>query len=656
MAHHPQELGPQPLQLLQRRHRSCMVTTTDSTSTENSMNIEQLAPQVAAQIAAGEVIERPASVVKELVENSIDADATKIIVEIKGSGVEQIRVSDNGSGIPADELALAFQRHTTSKLRNAEDLQTITTLGFRGEALPSIASVSIVECHSRTPNTEAGTRICMQHGSMQGPPQAYGCPVGTTFQISDLFGNTPVRKKFLRTRNTELNHIQQAVARYAMAQPGIKFLRLIDDRNTLETPGSGRLIEAILALYDIETAKNMLGLALEKEDIRIRGYTANLEAHRGSRAEITTLVNGRWIRDSNLAYAVEQAYDKTLPPHRHPISVIDIEIPGPLVDINAHPTKQEVRFKNPNKVFGAVRQAVEQALLEHSPIQHIQPSPRSQAQKTSPRLSPLEAMSPDWLEPEPSLSPETPPTKTPTGNEQSQSRKFPASESQGRLPGPEPEAQPTWQDVSSDQLEERLAPDQTLSITLRQLRVLGQSANTYIVADHPNGLCLLDQHAAHERVLYDNLQADAKKGRAKAQRMLIPITTTLSPQQSDMTREYSELLERYGFTITPGENDEWTISTVPAVMNNLAGNPEGMLTNLLDELVFETVTTEVEKALAATMACHSAVRAGDHLTVEEMESIIQQLADTHDPHTCPHGRPTSLQLKNSHIELEFRRR
>ena len=618
------------------------------------MNIEQLDPHVAAQIAAGEVIERPASVVKELVENSIDADATRIIVEIKGSGVEQIRVSDNGSGIPADELSLAFQRHTTSKLRNAEDLQTITTLGFRGEALPSIASVSIVECHSRTPNTEAGTRICMQHGSMQGPPHAYGCSVGTTFQISDLFGNTPVRKKFLRTRNTELNHIQQAVARYAMAQPGIKFLLIMDSRNTLETPGSGRLIETILALYDIETAKNMLELSLEREDISISGYTANREAHRGSRAEITTLVNGRWIRDSNLAYAVEQAYEKTLPPHRHPISVINIAIPGHLVDINAHPTKQEVRFKSSTKVFGAVRQAVEQTLLEHSPIHHIQRPLRSQVQ-TSPRLSPLEAVNPEALEPGPSLSPETPPTEIIANNEQSQSGKIPASESQGRLPGPEPQAQPTWQDVSSDQLEERLAPDQTLSITLRQLKVLGQSANTYIVADHPNGLCLLDQHAAHERVLYDNLQADAKKGRAKAQIMLIPITTTLSPQQSDMTREYSELLERYGFTITPGENDEWTISTVPAVMNNLAGNPEGMLTNLLDELVFETVTTEVEKALTATMACHSAVRAGDHLTLEEMESIIQQLAYTHDPHTCPHGRPTSLQLKNSHIEMEFRR-
>ena len=461
---------------------------------------------------------------------------------------------------------------------------------------------------------------------MQGPPQAYGRPVGTTFQISDLFGNTPVRKKFLRTRNTELNHIQQAVARYAMAQPGIKFLLTTDSRNTLE-----------------------------REDIRISGYTANREAHRGSRAEITTLVNGRWVRDSNLAYAVEQAYDKTLPPHRHPISVIDIDIPGHLVDINAHPTKQEVRFKNSNKVFGAVKQAVEQALLEHSPIHRIQPPLRSQGQ-TSPRLSPLEARNPARLEPGASLSPETPSTEIPTGNEQNQIGRIPASESQGRLPDPEPEARPTWQDVSSDQLQERLAPDQALSITLRQLRVLGQNASTYIVADHPNGLCLLDQHAAHERVLYDNLQADAKKGHAKAQRMLIPITTTLSPQQSDMTREYSELLERYGFTITPGENDEWTISMVPAVMNNLAGNPEGMLTNLLDELVFETVTTEVEKALAATMACHSAVRAGDHLTVEEMESIIQQLADTHDPHTCPHGRPTSLQLRNSHIEMEFRRR
>ena len=378
------------------------------------MKIEQLAPQVAAQIAAGEVVERPASVVKELVENSIDADATRITVEIKGGGVEQIRVSDNGSGIPADELSLAFQRHTTSKLRNAEDLQTITTLGFRGEALPSIASVSIVECHSKTPDAPAGTQIRLQHGRMQGPPQAYGCPVGTTFQVSDLFGNTPVRRKFLRTRNTELNHIQQAVARYAMARPSIKFLLTTDSRNAMETPGSDRLTETILALYDRETAENMLELSLEREDIRISGYTANREAHRGSRSEITTLVNGRWVRDSNLAYAVEQAYDKTLPPHRHPISVINIDIPGHLVDINAHPTKQEVRFKSSNKVFGAVRQAVEQALREHSPIHRIQPTLRSQGQ-TFPRSSPPEAGNgnPARQEPGPSLKPRESPNRNP---------------------------------------------------------------------------------------------------------------------------------------------------------------------------------------------------------------------------------------------------
>ena len=489
--------------------------------------------------------------------------------------MEQIRVSDNGSGIPADELSLAFQRHTTSKLRNAEDLQTITTLGFRGEALPSIASVSIVECHSKTPDAPAGTQIRLQHGRMQGPPQAYGCPVGTTFEVSDLFGNTPVRRKFLRTRNTELNHIQQAVARYAMARPSIKFLLTTDSRNAMETPGSDRLTETILALYDRETAENMLELSLEKEDIRISGYTANRETHRGSRAEITTLVNGRWVRDSNLAYAVEQAYDKTLPPHRHPISVINIDIPGHLVDINAHPTKQEVRFKSSNKVFGAVRQAVEQALREHSPIHRIQPTLRSQGQTTFPRSSPPEAGNPARQEPEPSLSPETPPTETPTRKEQSQIGRIPASGSQGRLPSPEPATRPTWHGIPSDQLQERLAPDQTLSITLGQLRVLGQSASTYIVADHPHGLCLLDQHAAHERVLYDNLQAAAKKGPAKTQRMLVPITTTLGPQQSDMAREHSELLERYGFSLTPGENGQWTILTVPAVMINRGGQPGG---------------------------------------------------------------------------------
>ena len=619
------------------------------------MNIEQLAPQVAAQIAAGEVVERPASVVKELVENSIDAGATRITVAIKGSGVEQIRVSDNGRGIPADELCLAFQRHTTSKLRNAEDLQTITTLGFRGEALPSIASVSIVECHSRTPDAPAGTRVRLEHGRMREHPQAYGCPVGTTFHMSDLFGNTPVRRKFLRTRSTELNHIQQAVARYAMARPNIKFLLTTDSRNTMETPGSDRLIETILALYDRETAENMLELSLEREDIHISGYTANREVHRGSRAEITTLVNGRWIRDSNLAYAVEQAYDKTLPPHRHPISMINIGIPGHLVDVNTHPTKQEVRFKSSSKVFGAVRQAVEQALREHSPIHRIRPPLRSRGQNF-PRLSPPETKNPDPQASGPGLSPELTQEPTPTRREWSQSERTAASESRGRMPAAEPEARPAWHGIPSDQLQESLVPNQTLRITLTQLRVLGQSASTYIVADHPHGLCLLDQHAAHERVIYDKLQATAGKSSSQAQRMLVPITATLSPQQSDMAREYGELLERYGFTLTQGEPSKWTILTVPAVMTNRAGSPEEMLTNLLDELAFETVTTEVETALAATIACHSAVRAGDHLTMEEMESIIQQLADTHDPHTCPHGRPTAVQFRNSHIEMEFRRR
>ena len=529
------------------------------------MNIRQLDPQVAAQIAAGEVVERPASVVKELVENAIDAGATRITVEIKGSGVEQIRVNDNGSGIPADELSLAFQRHTTSKLLKAEDLQTITTLGFRGEALPSIASVSIVECHSKTPDAPTGTRVRLQHGRMQEPPQAYGCPVGTTFQVSDLFGNTPVRRKFLRTRNTELNHIQQAVARYAMARPGIRFLLTTDTHTTLETTGSDRLIETILALYDRETAENMLELSLEREDIRVSGYTANREVHRGSRAEITILVNGRWIRDSNLAYAVEQAYDKTLPPHRHPLSVINIDIPGHLVDVNAHPTKQEVRFKSSNKVFGTVRQAVEQALREHSPIHRVRPPLRPQGQSFS-RFSPPEAGNPIQRAPEWTPAPETPAAEAPARKEQSQSGRIPASGSQGRLTGAEPATRPTWHGIPSDQLQESLAPDQALAITLPQLRVLGQSASTYIVADHAQGLCLLDQHAAHERVIYDKLQAAAKKGPARVQKMLVPITTTLSSQQSDMAREYGEMLERYGFTLTPGENSQWTILTVPAVM------------------------------------------------------------------------------------------
>ena len=655
------------------------------------MVIRQLDPSIASRIAAGEVVERPASVVKELVENSIDAQASHITVDVHGRSTESIRVSDNGLGIPPDQLHQAFQRHSTSKLQAVEDLQSITTLGFRGEALPSIAAVSIMTCQSRTPEASSGHRVRYQWGEPDGPPQPFGCPQGTTFQVADLFGNTPVRRRFLRTNNTEVNHIQQAVTRYAMARPEIRFSFSTDGRRSLETPGSGSLRDTLTAIYDPDTARNMLDLDLQSKDIRITGCTGTPDTVRSSRAEITTLVNGRWIRDRDLSWAVEQGYNRALPQHRHPVSTVIISLPPHLVDINCHPTKQEVRFRHPSIVFGAVRKAVEDALRLKAPIRQANTSRLRSHQWPNPWTSPEgpdhQGQTADLLTKDTATDPEGPDTAPADSNqragsgreddpEKSARREGQTNRTAGRTvprqspdntratgqahsqrdqAGPRPAPQ-LWRQLDQPAPHQDLAPAPSLGLTLAELRVLGQSAQTYIIADHPEGLCLIDQHAAHERVLYDRIRAVAVEDRAQSQAMMIPANISLSPAQSDLAQEHLRLLLQYGFKLSQ-EEQTWTIQAVPATLAPRAGaSPQQLLSELLDELAFESVSTSAERALAATIACHSAVRAGDTLDTRAMESILSQLAETSNPNTCPHGRPTALQLRRQQVETEFRRR
>ena len=656
------------------------------------MVIRQLDPSIASRIAAGEVVERPASVVKELVENSIDAQASHITVDIHGRSTESIRVSDDGLGIPPDQLHQAFQRHSTSKLQAVEDLQSITTLGFRGEALPSIAAVSIMTCQSRTPEASSGHRVRYQWGEPDGPPQPAGCPQGTTFQVADLFGNTPVRRRFLRTNNTEVNHIQQAVTRYAMARPEIRFSFSTDGRRSLETPGSGSLRDALTAIYDPDTARNMLDVQFQLGEITVKGCTGTPDTVRSSRAEITTLVNGRWIRDRDLAWAVEQGYSRALPQHRHPVSTIIISLPPHLVDINCHPTKQEVRFRHPSVVFGAVRKAVEDALRLRGPIRQANTSRLRSHQWHDPWTSPAgsdhQGKTPDLLGKDTATDPEVPDTvlmdrnqHTGSGQEEEPENSFGREEmpdrtagrtgprqspddtgttgparSQKDQAGPRPAPQ-LWRQLDQPAPGQDLAPAPSLSLTLAEMRVLGQSAQTYIVTDHPEGICLIDQHAAHERVLYDRIKTVAAEDRAESQAMMIPANIRLSPAQSDLAQEHLRLLLQYGFKLSQDEQTAWTIQAVPATLAPRAGSsPQQLLAELLDELAFESVSTSAERALAATIACHSAVRAGDTLDTRAMESILSQLAATPNPNTCPHGRPTALQLRRQQVESEFRRR
>lgn len=330
------------------------------------MPIQQLAPDVAAQIAAGEVVERPASVVKELLENSLDAGATRIDISIRQGGVAEIRISDDGCGIPAPEIDLAFARHATSKLTTAADLHTVATLGFRGEALPSIAAVSRVTLTSRPPDTDAGARIEFRYGERVGSTEL-GCPVGTTVQVVELFGNLPARRNFLRSHAAETSRTQDVVSRYALAYPAVRFTLTADDRRIIDTPGSNRLQETILAIYGAEVAARMLPVYLVDGDVTVDGYASAPDLTRHNRSWLTLLVNRRWVYDRSALYAIERAYQDVLPERRYPLAVINLTLPPELVDVNYHPTKREVRFRQESRIFSTVQRAVRDALHSQMP-------------------------------------------------------------------------------------------------------------------------------------------------------------------------------------------------------------------------------------------------------------------------------------------------
>ena len=589
------------------------------------MPIHQLPPHVAAQIAAGEVVERPASVVKELVENSLDAGATRVAVSIREGGVAEIRVTDDGCGIPADELALAFHHHATSKLATAADLETVATLGFRGEALPSIAAVARVSCNSRTSNADAGARIQFRYGDLLGQ-QAAGCPVGTTIEVVELFGNLPARRRFLRSAAAETARIQEVVTRYALAYPGVRFTLTADGREQVSAPGNDRLQDVILSLYGGDVAARMLPVCADDGNIAVSGYASAPDLNRHNRSYVTLLVNRRWVYHRSIIYAIEQAYQGTLPDRRYPLAVINVALPAADVDVNSHPTKREVRFRNENRIFSAVQRAVHDALVAHAPVR---PATRSFT-PVSPGQPPGAPLPGAGIAPDAPAYRHTPPAAVAPG---------PAS---GDLPLP---------------TTGLLAPGGSLRDVIAGLRVVGQIRQTYVVAEGSAGMYLVDQHAAHERIVYDQIRQRAQQREPISQPLLAPLSAELTTAQTATLEEYTELLAGYGFQLEPFGGDAWLVRAVPATL--AAGrnpDPAQALVNLLDAVAVEQVVMEREDALAATIACHGAVRAGDTLSHDEMDALLRQLEATDNPHHCPHGRPTVIHFSEYQLEREFGRR
>ncbi len=543
------------------------------------MPIQILAPEVVSKIAAGEVIERPASVVKELVENSLDAGATQINVEVRGGGIELIRVIDNGTGIPANEVELAFARHATSKINNLLDLKRILTLGFRGEALPSIAAVAEVEILTRVREEIVGSYLSFKAGKLVNRENRPRSP-GTTITVRRLFYHFPARLKFLKSPATENSYISQTVSHYALAFPEIRFRLISDGRLILNTSGSGNLKDVVAEIYGAEVAQEMLELKNIGSIPEVRGLISPPSLNRASK-NFGFFVNRRWVQSRLLTKAVDQAYQSFLMNGRHPIVIINLHLPPEEIDVNVHPTKREVRFRDDQHIFLTVLKAIRQTLI-------LAPAPELKRAPVSP----------------PNL----------------------------------------WTESSQKS---------ALPLELPVLKVLGQLANNYILAEGPEGLYLIDQHAAHERILFDQIMSQRFRQRIEVQGLLEPIVVELSPRQEEILKTKLQILNQFGFTLEPFGVRSYLIKTVPSIIKeaNLKENTKA----LLELLTQEETSFSWEEKIAQSLACHNAIKAGQILSHEEMRELLRQLEQTNQPGTCPHGRPTMIHLSSQQLQKEFGR-
>ncbi|MEW6033672.1 MAG: DNA mismatch repair endonuclease MutL [Chloroflexota bacterium] len=554
------------------------------------MTIRVLDQELVTKIAAGEVIERPASVVKELVENSLDAGASQIAIEIHNGGLSLIRVSDNGHGIPSSEVELAFCRHATSKLQVLSDLEHISSLGFRGEALPSIAAVADIEITTATTGEAAGSRLTLKKGTAaESRRQAH--PQGTTVTVHHLFHTTPARLKFMKSVRTEGARIAYLVTQFALAFPEVRFTLSVDGRTTLHTTGSGSLRDVVAQVYSADTARQMLELKGDQWTPTatvhsspmpvVSGLVSPPQLSRSDRTCLSFFVNRRWVYDRVLARAVDEAYHGLLMAGRHPIVVLNLKISPDMVDINVHPTKREVRFRHEGLVFSTVTATIRRA-LGRAPL------------------------------------PETLTSISPRPQE------------------------PLWE-------REGLFDDIP---KLADVRILGQLDNTYIVAEAPGGLYLVDQHAAHERILFERFKEQRSQNRVEVQWLLEPLLLELTPEEETVFSARGAALLELGFSVEPFGERSYLVRSIPAQLRS-----EG-IANALHEVLAPAGHSEGQEwneKVAISLACHSAIRAGQGLEVREAQELLRQLGQTALPRTCPHGRPTMIHLSSGELRRHFGR-
>ena len=574
--------------------------------------IRLLPPEVAARIAAGEVVERPVSVVRELLDNAIDAGARRIGVTLAEGGLRSIEVTDDGRGIPPDQIEIAFERHATSKIAEAGDLRRVATLGFRGEALGAIAAAAEVEIVTRAAGEPVGVAALLADRAVV-RRSARAAPVGTTITVRELFAKTPARRNFLGTAASEGRQITTLVSHYALAYPGIAF-RLEAGRRPFTTSGDGSLRHAVAAVYGAEQGAAMLDVEYEEGEVAVAGLTGPPSLHRGNRSGIALFVNGRWVQSAALRFAISDAYQSELPGGRYPVASVTIRLPPEAVDVNVHPAKAEVRFRDQRKVARALRHAIAQALEGAAPVGWSLEGAGTEGSATG------EGGRPSLRE---RLQPPAPASR------------------QGALRG----------EIGRGAAAGAGGEPPSQRETLPLLRVVGQVAMTYVVAEGPDGMYLIDQHAAHERVVFDRLKGRAAE--AAVQPLLEPALVELDRTAVAVLEEHAGHFEQIGLALEPFGDGACLVRAAPAGFGE--GDIARGLRATLEKLGDERRVADPFDRAAASVACHSSVRAGMALSQEEMRTLIADLGATASPRTCPHGRPTLVHVRQEALARQFGR-
>jgi DNA mismatch repair protein MutL len=584
--------------------------------------IHLLDPRTAEQIAAGEVVERPASVVKELVENSLDAGAASIRVELLRAGLEEIRVLDDGSGMDREDLALAVKRHATSKIRSLEELSGLRTLGFRGEALPSIASVSQMILESSGDPSGGGHRLEVRGGEAA-EPLWVGHPRGTTVTVRNLFFNTPARRKFLRSESGELEQVLDTLSRCALAHFDRRFSLVSDGRSLLDAPAAASRAERVRQIFGEEVARRLVLFDRQAGPYRASGFASRPDFSRSASRDLRLFLNGRPIRDRGLLAAVLQAYATFLPRGRYPFVLLLIEAPPERVDFNVHPTKWEVRFAEPRVLFELVSVSIRSAIQEERPVAPLRSLQVEEAVSSGEGSS-------EMTRPQGTI----------------------------RTDGFSAGAPGDWEftaGAGSGAAAQEALLFETASAS--RLIPLAQYRESYILASDETGLMIVDQHAAHERVLYEKLLKQSGERAVERQSLLFPVSLELDPERSLRLERGRSSLERLGFALESFGDKTWLVREIPALLGEI--DVEALMRDLTDDLTSSTATGEMDRRLdrlAATTACHAAVKVNFPLTPEKMTFLLDELARTDSPMTCPHGRPVVLRISHRDLEKNFHRR